>query len=47
VEVAVGAFDAEQLKGFASGGPSEWSFDGISLSLTGLCPRCRQGLPPA
>jgi hypothetical protein len=43
-EVALAAFDIAQLTSLASGSPEAWSVDGISLSLTGLCPRCRQGL---
>jgi|HubBroStandDraft_1064217.scaffolds.fasta_scaffold606021_2 hypothetical protein len=42
-EVALAPFDIAQLTALASGSPEEWSVDGISLSLTGLCPRCRSG----
>jgi hypothetical protein len=43
-EVSLGSFDAAQLTSLASSTPEEWSVDGISLSMTGLCPKCRQGL---
>lgn len=45
-EVAVPPFDAEQLTSFAAAGAPQWAVEGISLSVTGYCPRCRQGLPP-
>jgi hypothetical protein len=43
-EVSLSAFDVAQLTALAGGSPEAWSVDGISLSLTGLCPRCRQGV---
>jgi Fe2+ or Zn2+ uptake regulation protein len=46
-EVPIAPFDVEQLKALATEGPTGWEFEGISLSMTGLCPRCREGLPPA
>jgi len=43
-EVPLADFDVAQLTALAGGTSSDWSVDGISLSMTGLCPRCRQGL---
>jgi hypothetical protein len=43
-EVSLASFDVAQLTALAAGSPEEWSVDGISLSMTGLCPRCRQGI---
>ncbi len=42
-EVEVGAFDGEQWTSFAAAGTPDWSIEGISLSVTGYCPRCRHG----
>lgn len=42
-EVEVGAFDGEQWTSFAAAGTPDWSIEGISLSITGYCPRCRLG----
>lgn len=43
-EVELSGLDAAQLTGLAGGTSEEWAIEGISLSLTGLCPRCRRGL---
>lgn len=43
-QVEVPPFDAEQWISFAAAGVPDWAIEGISLSVTGYCPRCRQGL---
>jgi Fe2+ or Zn2+ uptake regulation protein len=43
-EVQLSGLDSQQLTSLAADGPPEWAIDGISLSLTGFCPRCRKGL---
>lgn len=43
-EVELSGFDTAQLTDLATGSPDGWAVEGISLSLTGLCPRCRRGL---
>jgi len=35
--------ERELLVALASRHPDDWSVDGIAFSLTGACPRCRQG----
>lgn len=42
VEVDLLPLDAAQLTALASGSTVGWAVEGISLSLTGLCPRCQQ-----
>ena len=42
-EVDLLPLDAAQLTSLATGSPESWAIEGISLSLTGLCPRCRRG----
>ncbi|HEV8049961.1 MAG TPA: hypothetical protein VGP88_05160 [Thermoplasmata archaeon] len=36
--------DAANLVAFADRRPDGWSADGVTLTVTGLCPRCREGL---
>jgi Fe2+ or Zn2+ uptake regulation protein len=48
LEVPLGALDIAQLTSLAGAAAEEWSVERISLSLNGLCPRCRHGaLPPS
>jgi len=36
--------DSANLVAFADRRPDGWSADGVSLTVTGVCPRCREGL---
>ena len=43
-EVPLSGLDIALLTDLAATSPEAWAVEGISLSLTGLCPRCRRGV---